>query len=63
MVNHDVEAKYLKAHGVLKVVWLSRPVQMNHMRLCHTYCLQDYFIDLLFTFDGTFEAKIVNNKV
>ena len=63
MVDHDIKPQYLKAHRILHVVWLRRPVQMKHMRLSNTYGLQNDLINSLLAFKGLLEPEIIDYKV
>ena len=46
MVEHDIEAQYLKAKAVLNVIWLARAIQVVHVRLGQAHSLHDDLINV-----------------
>jgi len=44
VIEHDIEAKYFEAHGVVHVVRLTRTVSVPQLRLYRTNCL--YYVCL-----------------
>ena len=46
MIEHDIEAEYLKTKAVLDVIWLARAIQMVYVRLGQAHSLHDDLIDI-----------------
>ena len=46
LVDHDVEAEDLEAHGVVQIFGLARPVQVRQVRLAGRHGLDNDVLDL-----------------
>jgi hypothetical protein len=47
LVNHDIKAKNLEAHGVVIVIGLATSINMRHVGLSHYHSLDNYVLDLV----------------
>ncbi len=45
-IEHNVEPEYFKAHGILKVIWLTTFVNMGQLGLYRTNSLDDGLLDI-----------------
>ena len=47
LINQNVKSQHLKAHRILQILRLTRPIQMTQIRLTHHHRLNNNVLNLL----------------